>query len=86
MTPTRVERITWLDAETRDAWSEHDLAIAETTMSTIEADAVGWVIAETDDRVVLAGMMNPRSFASMKGIPKIAITKREVLRPPQKGA
>lgn len=75
-----VEYITWLDAETRDAWASHKEAIHDSTSETMEAEAVGFLIAETEDRVVLAAMASPGSYAGMIGIPKIAITKRQVLK------
>lgn len=77
---TVIERITWLDAETRDAWTVHKQAVVETTTETMEATAVGIVIAETRDRVVLAALSNPVSYGSMIGIPKVSITSRKVLK------
>ena len=75
-----IEIVTWLDAETRDGWRDHGEAATDMSIDSLEAQAIGWVIAETPDRLVLTSMRNDRSYASSVGIPKVAITKREVLR------
>lgn len=76
----KLERIRWLDAETWDNWQTHEDALRTTTQGKIEADAIGFMIAETDDRVILAGMINEQSVASIRSIPKCAIVWREELK------
>lgn len=76
---TTIEHIKWVDAETRDAWREHKEAVRDMTEDSMEAEAVGWVIAETEDRVILTGMRNTSMYALSIGIPRVAITERIVL-------
>jgi len=75
-----IELVTWLDAETRDSWRSHEDAVRDMTTGSMEAQAVGFLIAENDDRVVLSGLRTDETSASSVGIPKVAITARVVLR------
>jgi len=66
--------VEWIDSRSMDGWLRQ--SELETTPANIRS--VGWIVAESENSIVLAGTSAPEldQFAGMMVIPKCCLTKR----------
>ncbi len=77
----KLEFVTWIDSRMTSGWAE--IEDRESTIWPIKS--VGWVVKETDELIHLVPHIgtNPDQGCGDMMIPKIAITRRIVLKEPK---
>ena len=78
----QVERIGWVDSAWTSGWRSREKALEET--GVVKITTVGYILSEDEDQVVVCMSHDAQVDAAKKydgfiAIPKVAITKREVL-------
>jgi hypothetical protein len=79
---SRVVYVEWTDSSNTNGWQDsREVSELATGMHELDCWSVGFLIAETDDRVVISSSENPaRDAISPLAIPKCAITLMETIR------
>lgn len=76
-----MELVSWIDSMQTTGWRETSEALGELDRSDhLDVETVGFIVGETDGRLMLALNRNPSTVGNTIIIPKTAILSRRELR------